>query len=372
MTRDSYEALRKRAIARGEERYMYEPIGEKLTDPDVWRELPDFYAEHVEERNSRVRTLLKAHPNHEAFVFFADAHVRQNRMLSVPILRSVMEHTGIETVIYGGDTVSAWVDEATVEEDVEFFARAFAFARPYIVRGNHDMYGKLFGYADEGVCKSNREVYDRIFREQADRVCGEDGKTYYWFDHPKTCTRYIVVDTNEVLTPFWDTDGVWDCTVHVTAEQVEWFVSTLRAIPRGYAAVVSGHIPMFPQLRWAHPCACIFGSLIEAYNKREAFEGSLEDGAHAVPVRADFSDAEGKVILTLSGHGHYDDVCITESGCVGLEIHCDAMTDNGGSPYKKTCGTVTENALDVVVIDRDTDSVYTVRYGAGVDRCIEK
>ena len=51
-----------------------------------------------------------------------------------------------------------------------------------------------------------------------------------------------------------------------------------------------------------------------------------------------------------------------------MEIHCDAMTDNGGSRYKKTVGTVTENVIDAVIIDRDTGHVHTVRYGAGVDR----
>ncbi len=368
----SYETLRARAIARGEERYMYEPINEQLTDPDVWEKLPDFYKEHVERKNERVRELLAAHPRSEAFVFFADAHVRQNRMFSVPILRSIMENTAVKTVIYGGDTVSAWVDEKTMTEDVEYFARAFAFARPYMVRGNHDMYGKAFGYAGEGALKTSSEVYGYVFRESADRVCGEEGKTYYYFDHADTHTRYIVVDTNEILTPFWDADGVWDCTVRVTREQIEWFVSALAAIPCGYAAVVVGHIPMFRELRWSDPCAQVFGELIEAYNQRRSIEKTFGEGADAVAVRADFSHAEGRVILTLSGHGHYDDLCVTESGCVGLEIHCDAMTDNGGSRYKKTRGTVTENVLDVVIVDRDTDAVYTVRYGAGVDRCVEK
>ena len=36
--------------------------------------------------------------------------------------------------------------------------------------------------------------------------------------------------------------------------------------------------------------------------------------------------------------------------------------------YIKTLGTVTENAIDAVIIDRDTGHVHTVRYGAGIDR----
>lgn len=368
----SYADVRARAIERGEARYMYEPIGEELTDPSVWAELPDFYRSHVDAGNARVRELLASHPRSEAFVFFADAHVRQNRMYSVPILRSILENTPVSTVIYGGDTVSAWVDGATMIEDVEYFARAFSFARPYMVRGNHDMYGKLFGYADTGVAKTGEEVYSYLMQANADRVHGETGKNYYWFDSPETRTRYIVVDTNEVLTPFLDADAGWDCNVHVTDAQIDWFIDALSAIPDGYAAVVAGHIPMFSQLRWANDVSLVFGDLIEAYNLRKGLDGEVGRGAHTHRVRADFTKAKGRVVLTVSGHGHYDDLCVTESGCVGLEIHCDAMTDNGGSRYKKVRGTVTENVLDVVILDRATNAIYTVRYGAGVDRCVKQ
>lgn len=372
MKKYSYEQLRARAIERGEARYMYEPIGERLTDPAVWAELPDFYRSHTDAANARVRELLAGHPRCEAFVFFADAHVRQNRMYSVPILKSILENTPVRTVIYGGDTVSAWVDERTMIEDVEYFERAFAFASPYTVRGNHDMYGKLFGYAGEGALKSAEEVYGYLMHDGSDRVHGEAGKNYYWFDRAETKTRYLVVDTNEILTPFVDADTGWDCTVHVSDRQIEWFVDALAAIPDGYAAVVAGHIPMFLQLRWANDIALVFGDLIEAYNLRKRLDGEVGRGEHTHRVCADFTESKGHVVLTVSGHGHYDDLCVTESGCVGLEIHCDAMTDNGGSRYKKVRGTVTENVLDVVILDRDTDDVYTVRYGAGIDRCIKK
>ena len=70
--------------------------------------------------------------------------------------------------------------------------------------------------------------------------------------------------------------------------------------------------------------------------------------------------------MTLCGHGHVDCACRAEDGRVDMEIHCDAYkTNNGGSPFAREYGTVSEIAMDVVIVDRDTGRIQTVRYGAG-------
>ncbi len=369
MSEHTLEALRAKARETGMPGYMYEHVEEPLTPPSSFDTLPSYYTEHVEEKNARVRRLLGETKSPEAFVFFADAHVRQNTMISVPIVRSILENTGVKTVIYGGDTVSAWTTEEDVITDVRYFADAFAFAKPYMVRGNHDMYGKAFEYTDSGVCKSRDEVYELIFSEQAERVCGKWGRTYYYFDSEETKTRYIVIDTNEILIPRLDEKGIWDCELSITREQVEWFIDSLCAIPSDHAAVVIGHIPFFKELRWNHYKARIFGELIEAYNARRTYSRMSWDGEDAFEVFADFSNAPGRVVLTASGHGHYDDLYVSPDGCVNLEIHCDSYANNnGGSPTARIAGSVSEAVVDVVILDRDTGIVHTVRYGAGFDR----
>ncbi|MBQ7335358.1 MAG: metallophosphoesterase [Clostridia bacterium] len=364
-----YKALKDGAIAKGLPRYMYEPIDEPLYPESAWERLPDYYTAHVAERNATVQKLLSEQDGCEAFVFFSDAHVRQNRMSSVPILRSILQNTGVKTVFYGGDTVSAWADDGSLVEDINYFAHAFSFAKPYMVRGNHDMYGKLFEYANTGAVKSNRELYELIFRVGAERVVGEEGKTYYYFDHPDTATRYIIIDTNEILTPYHDEKGVWNCDVSISSTEIEWFLSLLNRTPANWGVVVLGHTPFYRELRWAFPKACIFGDLIEAYNQRKCFSAMSWDGADSFPVKADFTAAQGEVLLTVCGHGHIDDTYISPSGCVNFEIHCDAvLTDNGGSPFARVPGTVSENVLDVMIINRHSGKIHAVRYGAGVDR----
>ena len=369
MCKYSYEKLKEKAIEEGLPKYFYEPIEEYLMPETVWETLPDYYAAHVAEKNAKVRALKREMAGCEAFVFFSDAHVRQNRMSSVSIIRSIIQNTDIKDVFYGGDTVSAWATEESLVEDVSYFAKAYAFAKPYMVRGNHDMYGKRFEYADAGAVKSNEEVYELIFREQEPRVNGIPGKTYYYLDHDVTKVRYIIIDTNELLIPKIFDDGIWNCDVSITKEEVEWFIDLLNRTPEDYSIVVIGHTPFYEQLKYAFKKACIFGKLIEAYNQKISFSGVSWEDEDAFEVDADFTASKGRVVLTLCGHGHYDGVYISPSGCVNYQVHCDAVkTNNGGSPYERIEGTVTESAVDVILMDRNACRIETVRYGAGIDR----
>lgn len=363
--------LREKAIAEGLPWYFYEPTDAKLMPESRWESLPDYYIDHVTEKNAKVQSFLQEMEGCEAFVYFTDAHVRENRMSSVPIIRSILQNTDVKTVFYGGDTVSAWATEESLVEDVTYFAKAYAFAKPYMVRGNHDMYGKEFEYIDVGVVKSNEEMYELIFREQGPRVKGLPGKTYYYVDHADTKTRYIVIDTNELLIPGIVENGTWNCNVSITKEQIDWFITLLNKTPKDYEIVVLGHTPFYKELKWAFHKACIFGEIIEAYNKKTTLATDSWEGEDAFFVEADFTGANGSVFLTMCGHGHYDDVYVSETGCVNCEVHCDAVEDNnGGSPYERVEGTVSENVVDVVLIDRANHKIRTVRYGAGIDRVL--
>ena len=356
-----YDALRADAIAKGQARWMYEKVDEPLPSESIWKTVPDYYTAHVEQKNARVRELMRGCRRMESFAFFTDAHVRQSAMTSVPILRSILENTDVQDVIYGGDTVSAWTDETDILLDTDYFARAYAFAKPYVVRGNHDMYGKRYHYTDRGVVKTPSEVYDSIMRDCKERVNGEAGKNYYYFDHAETQTRYIVIDTNEIISPVFIENGIWECEVDITETQLRWLIDLLSKTPLDWGVIVCSHIPITTHLKWSHPRALTFGDLIEAYNRRTEFDcGSLH---------ADFTAARGRVLLCVCGHGHIDDLYVSPTGCIYVETHCDsAKNNNGGSPYPREMGTITESVIDVMILDRDTNKLHIVRYGAGEDR----
>ncbi len=366
MKKEAFEKLRADAIRQGLPNWYYEPIDEPLTDRSAWEQLPEYYREQVQKKNEKVCRILREHPEYAAFVFFSDAHVRQNRMSSVPIIRSVLKNTPVKDVFYGGDTVSAWVTDETMREDMRYFAEAFAFAQPYMVRGNHDVAGKEFAYSDIGYIAPSEEVRQWMIRGEHPDAVTFPGKNYYYFDRPAAHLRYIVIDTTDVMEHIVGEDGSWLSRDAASVGEIRWFAELLAATPEDYRIVVLGHVPVFRELKWYNSFALPFGDIINAFNRREPVTVEADGGNAAF----DFSDAAGKVILFLCGHGHCDDVCITPEGCIGYEINCDAWIDNGGSAYSRTQGTTSENALDVILLDPAGGRMETVRYGAGEDRSI--
>ena len=147
----------------------------------------------------------------------------------------------------------------------------------------------------------------------------------------------------------------------VTEEQIRWFIDLLNETPRDWGVIVCGHIPITTHLKWSHTRALIFGDLIEAYNRRSKIDFES--------IHADFTAAEGRILLNVCGHGHIDDLYVSPTDCIYVETHCESVhNNNGGSPYPREAGTVTETVLDVCILDRDTGKLHLVRYGAGKDR----
>ena len=352
--------LREKAEANGEPEWRYRPVNDRLPPEDAGKTLPPYFAETVEEKNRRVNKIMSEMVLPQAFVFFSDAHIRQNSMSSVPVIRSILENTGVKDVIYGGDTVSGWVDNDMMYEDVRYFNRAYGFAKPYIVRGNHDMEGKEFELSETGFIAPENDVLREIFPTRHRDTVYEPETTYYSFRRPETRTEFIVIDTNEIHTDIVNDDGSWGSSVYPSEKQLNRFAEMLLAVPPRYSAVVVGHTPVYRELAWAFPGSYRFGEIIEAYNRR----ASVSIGATV----HDFSGARGKVIMTLCGHGHVDDFFVTPTGNLAYEITCDANIDNGGGIYPRISGTPSESAVDAVIIDPPTGRISTVRYGAGIDR----
>ncbi len=367
------EEMINQARAGGERRSLYENAVEPLLTEDRIGSHLSYFDAHIEEKNAEVNAAIREIKNVEAFAYFADAHVRESRFSSVHILRSILKNTPVKTVLYGGDTVSAYGDEEDIREDVEHFFRMYAFADLYPARGNHDIYGKPYEYADVGYVLSNEEVYNYIFKDLQHKVHGIEGKTYYWFDHEETRVRYIVVDTNEICIVGYHENGIWDqLGVNITNEQLAWFGEVLMSTPEDYKIIVMGHIPAVAQLAYANSIARSFGQMIEAYNAREQKHCLATEKGSSNEIDVDFRNARSQVVLYLCGHGHRDDLYCSESGCSYYEIHTDSMCDNGGSIYRKTVGEITESAVDVILYDRDSGEIKSIRYGAGINATLRE
>lgn len=76
------------------------------------------------------------------------------------------------------------------------------------------------------------------------------------------------------------------------------------------------------------------------------------------------------MICTLSGHFHADGDVRTSGGMPIIATTCDAWR-NEYSSLSRTKGTVSEQAFDVVSIDKTNRKIYLTRIGAGTDRVFD-
>lgn len=329
--------------------------------------LPSYYTDYMAEKNTLVNSKMDLISNCLAFVFFTDSHIDSNKLRSSNMIYSILKNTSVKDVICGGDVISAYGDHNRIVRDCEIYKESYGFAKPYYVRGNHDNYAKETEDATTGIIEPNSMVINRFIRPYHDDINIENGKTYYYFDRPLNKVRFISIDTNEIISKTIGTIGEFQPSYSITQEQIDWFVNTLKNTPNGYKIVLLSHSPINNNLAWAFDEALIFGDIVEAFNNKDSIN-KTDNYAHI--VNTDFSNTNGKVILSISGHGHVDDSFVSVSGCVYYEVNCDTLLNNGGSPYERVEGTVSEQSFDVVIINVDNGDIHTVRYGAGIDKTL--
>lgn len=342
-------------------KHLYEKANEleNKTNPYM---LPKYYDSYMVEKNNKVNNLMDSISNCVSFAFITDQHLYSNAKNSGYMIKNIIENTPIRDVINGGDVISAYGTEESIYDDCNKYHKYWGFLNPYFVRGNHDIYASPSDDMTNGVIKSNSMVINRFIRPyKHDDMVIEEGRTYYYFDRPQNKVRFICLDTTEVI----EKENT-NIKFSITQAQIDWFVNLLKNTPNGYKIIVCNHIPINNNLLWYVDFCLIFGDIIEAFNGKT----TINTQSFNVSVNTDFSNTNGKVILSVAGHGHVDSYHISDTGCVYYEANCDSMINNGGSPYERVDGTVSEQSFDVFIINADNGDIHTIKYGAGIDRTL--
>ena len=342
-------------------KHLYEKANEleNKTNPYM---LPKYYDSYMVEKNNKVNNLMDSISNCVSFAFITDQHLYSNAKKSGYMIKNIIENTPIRDVINGGDVISAYGTEESIYDDCIKYHKYWGFLNPYFVRGNHDIYASPSDDMTNAVIKSNSMVINRFIRPyRHDDMVIEEGRTYYYFDRPQNKVRFICLDTTEVIKK--ENTNV---NFSITQAQIDWFVNLLKNTPSEYKIIVCNHIPINNNLLWHVDFCLIFGDIIEAFNGKT----TINTQSFNISVNTDFSNTNGKVILSIGGHGHVDSYHISDTGCIYYEANCDSMINNGDSPYERVEGTVSEQSFDVFIINADNGDMHTIKYGAGIDRIL--
>lgn len=159
-----------------------------------------------------------------------------------------------------------------------------------------------------------------------------------------------------------------DYTFTGDTAQVQWFIDTLTSTPENYTVLVFAHILFSPnsdssaELQKVNS-ANFAARMMDFYNERQH--------GHDYNCIWDFSNASAKCAAFISGHTHRDYSSETSNCHIPLiATVCDAngTSANVFNNLDRTTGTVNEQAIDIFFVNTETNTIETIRIGAGSDR----
>ena len=330
--------------------------------------LPSYWESHlstmVDTINGRAETLTDG----DQYIFITDLHINEgNSGRYGDLIDYVLSHTSINKVICGGDMFTG-NSNLTGRDAIDFLRESCTalsrnpFAKYYYILGNHDR-GVVYGTSDD-------EATNTITKYQLYKVCGMmntvpvtyDSQSFYryYFDDPVSKLRYIIACPT---VPATASDGSYSNSLNFNNG---WVASSLLSLPSGYDAVLMTHV------LWNSAQTTYNYDSMLAWNKQlcdiiSAFNSRSSVTCNSVAYNFT-SVTEGEVILYHGGHMHLDIEYVYNYINI-VATTCDSYAQQvplGSSG--RALGNITENAFDVVTIDKTNSKIYFDRIGFGESR----
>lgn len=309
---------------------VYDNMAQAGVVPDRMA-VPGYYFtnNYLTQKCDRIRELAGACAgNGDLFAFVTDQHWPLNAQKSPALMKYIADKTYMPRVFSGGDTA----DYAS-EDYAKTLAAAFAGGVHHVM-GNHDYFGDVDG---------NKLAF--IFDMGKSGQIGNTQRHYYYVDNPQQKIRYIVLSA-------FDNNAGEIVSAYETA-QVEWLTNTALKVEAGWTVLVFTHV---------------------LYYGSQSTQTLYTTPTGADNIVAALDGAECEVACVIQGHAHLDRICHTPGGIPVVLTTCDKYSpwiDNGTDmePWlsNRVEGTITEQAFDVVVLDKAQRKLTFVRIGAPAD-----
>lgn len=300
--------------------------------------LPDYYYE--DDYIQGVADEISSHDsdcsgtNGDLFAFITDVHWATNWKKSPQLLDWLAGNTSLRNVFFGGDAITKYDTKAEAKAEYDKFRdtlsnfKSFAW-RPVI--GNHEFNNPGATQAQMPETLSASEAFALVYGENENIINVIDDYAYY-IDNKTAKIRYIFVGASYTsLIPVSVQNDV---------------ISALDALPAGYQVLVISHVGL----------VAVSGSL------------TIDLSFQSIVDKLDSMQANENVIGVLSGHQHVDGAVTTSAGTNVIATTSDGYVEHSSSQLTRTYGTITEQAFDVVQIDKANRKIYLTRVGAGEDR----
>ncbi len=247
----------------------------------------------------------------------------------------------------------------TTNEDTTYITLRFGIA----VGGTTATVSDIKLFKDDNIL-TTADVYDTLFRDSENKVSSMSvDNGCYCIDNEPQKTRIIMLNTTDVSGNFDYKGG----GVSFRSSTLQWLSAALTE-KTDYKIIIVCHTPLNYE---TFTNDVNFGEnrdglslMVQAFKNKTEFETTRFE----TTVNADFRNNTNKLICVISGHRHIDGNSV-ENNVLNIVTTCDCIDKKDG--YGRKAGTISEQAFDVFCINYDTNTINTVRIGAGSNREIE-
>ncbi len=310
--------------------------------------LPSWYSEsYMAAKEERIKALIQgANGKAVSFAFITDEHIdfKSYNFKSPALIKHLCDNVNINAVFNGGD-ISNGKDFA-IMDFASVMKLATTNSKLYNIIGNHEYHE---GYSDG-------QLYYHL--GIGDNKVGNPSRGYYYVDDALQKIRYVIVNAfkssgNSIAYGYEDA-------------QIEWLRNEAFDTPSDWKVIVFSHSLY----------------VVPIYEDENGYPYYMNERANLVMSAIAENNArsdKGKVIFCVQGHVHNDRIISSAvTGSVPIiTTTCDAVYptyDAQGRPdvnVVREVGTISEQAIDVFVVNLESNVVNIVRIGAnardGVD-----
>lgn len=327
------------------------PMLEKTVDKLVNGFLPNYYDNYIEKKITIIENMLKeSSVDGDAFYFITDMHWDKNAQNSPEIISRMNKKLRIDKVFTGGDlTLNGYANSPLKElRDASLSPR-----NVYAISGNHEFLGENTTYSEIYYMQSS--LYDN------DVHFGDMEKNYYYVDNSKKKIRYII------LASYGEAENGASVSLFTDDKQLNWFAETALNVTKDWTVVIFTHslyaVPLYSDGTW--------GDVIEQpTQKNNGFTNVIKK----------FKSNGGTIACIIQGHLHLDRIFSVDGMPQVVCTTCDKYLpwiENGvvKEPWiseNRKINTVTEQAFDVVILNKKERKVSFVRIGCPADNGVNK
>lgn len=324
--------------------------------PEVDVAIPKYYENHISQKANTINLLIAASQNTDSFIFITDIHYASNAMHSPRLAEDICRKTSIKTVFLNGDYINEENTKADALTQISRVIGAYQYANvdTFVSCGNHEYNNPSASDEESHLAKqlSESELKWTLYNRIRNKGTFDANSLAYYFDNPTSKIRYFVgeVDrgTGEVMS------------------SVEWIGKQMENVPDGWGIVIIFHTILYYDrdnevvIVQNLPSARLLESIINAAKAKTTYTYNN--------ITYDYTNKGFEMICAFCGDYHKDMDYTTTQGVPIIASTTDSFQQSTAQVLSRDRYTTSEQAFDVITINRDTSKINLTRIGAGSDR----